>query len=238
MSKAAKNTILVVDDSPLVRGVVKRIVNGMGFCVREAENGEVAIDILSEIAPKCIISDICMPVKDGFQVLEFARSQEHPVPVILISSIPFDQEELSQRGARGFLSKPFRMDEARALITRVISENNLSDRRRHPRVEIKLPISINDLSGGAFRGTSGNLSSAGIKIVLDFNDNSLPHQFSIDIYIEGTQFFIRDVEKVWEKSDESKQLSIGCRFNEISDEATAWLKKILSADNFCPDYPV
>jgi CheY-like chemotaxis protein len=238
MIEATSNTILIVDDSDLVRRVLKRIVNRMGFSVREAENGEVAIGILSTIAPTCVISDVCMPVKDGFQVLEFTLSQKHPVPIILTSSIPFDREELYQRGVKGFLSKPFQLDEAQSLITRVINKNNLSDRRRHSRVEIRLPISINDLSGAFFHGRSSNLSKEGIKIVLDFNENSLPRHFAINVYIDGTHFCIQKVEKVWEVTEESNRLSVGCRFNEISDDATAWLKKILSADHICPDYPV
>lgn len=238
MIETAKNTILIVDDSPLVRGVMKRIVTRMGFSVREANNGEAAINILSAIAPTCIISDVCMPVKDGFQVLEFALSQEQPAPVILTSSIPFDREELYQRGAKGFISKPFLLKEAQALINRVISEGHLADRRKHSRVEIRLPISINDLSGAFFRGRSSNLSREGIKIVLDFNESPLPRQFSIDVYINGTNFPIQRVEKVWEVTGESNRLSIGCRFNEISDDADTWLKKILSVDNLSPDHPV
>jgi len=238
MIESAKNTILIVDDSDLIRGVLKQLVNRMGFSVREAENGEVAINILSAIAPTCVISDVCMPAKDGFQVLEFALSQESPIPVILTSSIPFDREELYQRGVKGFLSKPFLMAEAQSLINMVISENSLSDRRRYSRVEIKLPISINDLSGDFFRGTSNNLSQGGIKIGLDFNETPLPRHFSIDVHIDGTHFLIQKVEKVWEVTEESNRKSIGCKFNEISDDATGWLKKILSADNLCPDYPV
>ncbi|MEA1927953.1 MAG: response regulator [Candidatus Auribacterota bacterium] len=237
MTDTAKNTILIVDDSSLIRGSLKRIVNHMGFSVREAENGEVAINILSAFTPTCIISDIRMPIKDGFQVLDFALRQENPVPVILSSSIPFNREELFQRGVKGFLPKPYLMEEAQSLITRVISENNSPNRRRHSRIEIKLPVSFNDLSGDFFRGTSSNLSKRGIKVVLNFNEPSPPRQFSINIYIDDTHFFIRKVEKVWEAMEESNRLSIGCRFDEISDDADAWLEKILPADNLSSDFP-
>ncbi len=72
---------------------------------REAENGEVAINLLSEIEPACIISDICMPVKDGFHILKFIRRRERRIPVILIPSIPFDWEELFQLGAKEFIQR-------------------------------------------------------------------------------------------------------------------------------------
>lgn len=225
------NTVLIADDSSVTREVVKRVVTQMGYTVREAENGDRAISILSETSPVCVISDVCMPVKDGFAVLEYTLRRERNVPVILISSIPFDREELIDRGVKGFLLKPFLASELQNLVSRVIREDARPERRKDRRLEITLPISINDISGGFYRGLSTNISKGGIKFTLNFDSASLPRYFSMDVHISGTHFFIKKVEKIWESADGSDRVSIGGRFSDMSDEATDWLRKILSTEN-------
>lgn len=238
MIKPDNKTILIVDDSDLIRKVLKEVILRLGFSVLEASNGEEAINILSYVLPACIISDIYMPVKDGFQVLDFSLRQKHRVPVILASTDSFDQDELYQRGAAGFLSKPFLPSDVENLVSKIIPTGPSPERRKYFRQNIKLPISINDISGAYFRGTSCDLSRRGIKINLDREENTPPRYFSIDIYVNGTHFFIRKVEKMWETTDKLNHRSIGCRFNELSPEADIELEELLSEDKFYSDSPV
>lgn len=62
--------ILLVDDSAVLRKIVSFNLKKEGYEVIEAENGQIALEKLSEFTPDLIVLDIMMPVMDGFTVLK------------------------------------------------------------------------------------------------------------------------------------------------------------------------
>jgi excisionase family DNA binding protein len=107
--------VLLVDDDPQVREVVRLNLEMEGYAVREAGNAEDGLAALEDEAPDLILLDVMMPQVDGWEMLR--RVQERhgvgSIPVVMFSGQLDAGPEAVQRGAQGFVGKPF---DLRALI--------------------------------------------------------------------------------------------------------------------------
>jgi len=107
--------VLVVDDNCQVREVVRVNLEMEGYAVREAANAEDGLAALEEEVPDLILLDVMMPQVDGWEMLR--RVQERhgvgSIPVVMFSGYLEAGDEAAERGARGFVGKPF---DLRALI--------------------------------------------------------------------------------------------------------------------------
>jgi two-component system chemotaxis response regulator CheY len=88
---------LVVDDSRVVRKAARRIVETLGFTVREAEDGAQALAACREAMPKVVLLDWNMPVMDGISFLRAARAEFGPDRPV----------EALEAGAQEYIMKPF-----------------------------------------------------------------------------------------------------------------------------------
>ena len=101
--------ILVVDDEPRMRKLVKDFLTVKGFQVIEAEDGEQAIDIFFEEKDiALILLDVMMPKMDGWEVLKTIR-QYSQIPILMLTARGEEQDELLgfKLGADEYISKPF-----------------------------------------------------------------------------------------------------------------------------------
>jgi excisionase family DNA binding protein len=107
--------VLLVDDDAQVREVVRINLEMEGYAVREAANAEDGLAALEDEAPDLILLDVMMPQVDGWEMLR--RVQERhgvgSIPVVMFSGQLDAGNEAVQRGAQGFVGKPF---DLRALI--------------------------------------------------------------------------------------------------------------------------
>jgi twitching motility two-component system response regulator PilH len=107
--------ILVVDDEPLLRTILKDALEEAGYAVVLAENGQTAIDRARTDRPDCIVMDIIMPGLDGFEACTTMKADPvlAAIPVFLISATKdlrvVDRAE--QVGAAGILPKPVPVEE-------------------------------------------------------------------------------------------------------------------------------
>jgi CheY-like chemotaxis protein len=87
--------LLVVDDDPAARQLVRRTLEPSGWTVREAENGRDALDRVADAAPDLIVLDLMMPVLDGFGFLRELRRGEagRAIPVIVLTAKEVTPEE-------------------------------------------------------------------------------------------------------------------------------------------------
>jgi two-component system chemotaxis response regulator CheY len=102
---------LVVDDSRVVRKAARRVLEGFGFAVREAEDGAQALDALRSAMPDLVLLDWNMPVMDGISFLRAARS-EHGMerPLVMLCTTENTQDRILQAleaGAQEYVMKPF-----------------------------------------------------------------------------------------------------------------------------------
>ncbi len=121
--------VLIVDDSPSIRLVVKKVILMSGFDVGEyfeAANGKDALSVLEKNWADIILTDIHMPVMDGISF--FKEVLKHPImssiPVIFITTEGRDEgiEETRKMGARGYITKPFKPEEIRKVMVEILGE--------------------------------------------------------------------------------------------------------------------
>lgn len=101
--------ILVADDDPSIRVVLKRCLSKAGHTVTAVEDGAAAQRALQETKFDVLITDINMPRVDGYELLEHV-SQRHPEMIVLVmtSDASFDRiRQAFDLSAVGFLPKPF-----------------------------------------------------------------------------------------------------------------------------------
>ncbi|WP_417912384.1 Hpt domain-containing protein [Candidatus Electronema sp. TJ] len=123
--------VLVVDDSISVRKVVSNFLLQQGWQPTVARNGIEALEHIREEKPDLVLLDVEMPRMNGFEVLQALQSQPEfqSIPVIMLTSRSADKyrEKASQLGARGFMTKPFKEDEAVDLIRSMTSGQTLAE---------------------------------------------------------------------------------------------------------------
>ncbi|OCQ97994.1 hypothetical protein BCD67_02385 [Oscillatoriales cyanobacterium USR001] len=110
-----RRQILVVDDRWENRSVIVNLLTPVGFEVVEATNGNEGLEKVIELIPDLIITDLVMPVMDGFQLLRRLRSDEKFKEIIVIVSsasvFETDQYKSLDAGANAFLPKPVQVSE-------------------------------------------------------------------------------------------------------------------------------
>lgn len=112
--------VLVIDDEPMLRKVVGRILGEEGYDVCHAADGVQGLALLREAKPDLVLLDVRMPGIDGHSTLDQIR-QESEVPVIMVSAA-YDLDSVRKAlalGADGYIRKPFGVKE---LVARVQSK--------------------------------------------------------------------------------------------------------------------
>ena len=104
-------TCLVVDDSTVVRKVARRILEKHGFTVREAENGQKALEACRAEMPRAVLLDRNMPVLDGIGFLKTLRAEFGPDdPIVVMCTTEAAMERILEgieAGAQEYVMKPF-----------------------------------------------------------------------------------------------------------------------------------
>lgn len=100
-------TVLVVDDSDDIRQLFRRYLSGTSYRVVEARGGDEGLDLLARVRPACVILDVMMPARDGWEVLQTLRSHPETADVPVVVCTVLRQRELAlSLGATGYLAKP------------------------------------------------------------------------------------------------------------------------------------
>ena len=106
-----QRTCLVVDDSLVVRKAARRIIEGFGFTVREAKDGQEALAACRESLPDRVLLDWNMPVMDGITFLRAARAEFGPErPRVVLCTTEAELARIVQAleaGAQEYVMKPF-----------------------------------------------------------------------------------------------------------------------------------
>ena len=106
--------ILVVDDDPKIRGMVKLVLETEGYEVDLAADGYAALRAVEATEPDCVVLDVMMPGLDGHAVLSRIRSSARAsTPVVMLTAAADDDQAWAawSKGVDYFLAKPFDADE-------------------------------------------------------------------------------------------------------------------------------
>jgi two-component system KDP operon response regulator KdpE len=109
---AAPIRVLVVDDEPPIRKLLRMGLTAHGYQILEAPNGKTALELLKE-APDLIILDLGLPDVHGHDLLQTIRARNESVPIVVLSSRSDEAGKVQalDLGADDYVTKPFGMDE-------------------------------------------------------------------------------------------------------------------------------
>lgn len=141
----SKPIILIVDDNVEIRAFIRSRLD-RGYAIFEAENGQDALIQALEQSPDLIISDVMMPVMDGFELLTSIRNNAalSHIPIILLTSKDDQQSKLKGLSdlADDYITKPFDVQELALRVQRLLEIRTILQ-RRFTSADLPTPLNTN-----------------------------------------------------------------------------------------------
>lgn len=120
-------TIMVVEDYDDTRMLLKQGLEGLGYNVLEASNGQEAVDIAGREHPDLILMDLDLPILDGIAATQRIRQQSEleKVPIVAVTAYPLSYSHVKAfaRGCDEYMAKPIDMAELARLVNRYLRPN-------------------------------------------------------------------------------------------------------------------
>lgn len=117
--------LLVVDDEPNLLRAIAAVLRGKGFEVSTARNGQDALLQIAKSLPDLIVSDVRMPVMDGYRLARQLRAAPHTklIPIVFLTAKDETEDRIEgfQSGVDVYLTKPFEPDELIAVIQNILT---------------------------------------------------------------------------------------------------------------------
>ena len=109
---AAPLKVLVVDDEPPIRKLLRMGLSSQGYDILEAPNGKTSLELLAQ-NPDLVILDLGLPDMQGLELLRMMRARNEAVPIVVLSSRGDEVGKVQalDLGADDYITKPFGMDE-------------------------------------------------------------------------------------------------------------------------------
>jgi len=116
--------VLIVDDEPFVRHLIRDTLKTRGFATGSAANGVEALEELAKEPYDLVISDVVMPEMEGFELLKRVKKDYPGLKVIILTgySSQHDISDFLLYGADEYLTKPFQVNELLAAVEKVIGD--------------------------------------------------------------------------------------------------------------------
>ncbi|MCM2272916.1 MAG: response regulator [candidate division Zixibacteria bacterium] len=113
-------TVLAVDDEPMMRALLEKILARDGYRIITAEDGAMALSILESQPVSIVLSDIQMPKMSGFELLKVLKSRFPEVGVIMMTAFgdTFTVKDALLLGADEYITKPFKSYEISLVVER------------------------------------------------------------------------------------------------------------------------
>lgn len=133
--------VLLVDDNPINLQILYKTLQGCGYKLLIAKDGETALDIASRVSPSLILLDIMMPGMDGFEVCETLKQSPdtRDIAVIFLSALEDSSAKVKGFSVGGvdYISKPFQADEVVARVRNHIKIHRLERQLARRNVELE-----------------------------------------------------------------------------------------------------
>jgi two-component system, cell cycle response regulator DivK len=120
--------IVIADDDPVSRGLIRDVLEPQSYEVFEASNGEEALTMIAETRPDLVLLDIQMPVLDGYEVLKKLRAdvrfRDIPVAIVTALAMAGDRERALSVGSNAYITKPISVSALRAQVRTLLQGRN------------------------------------------------------------------------------------------------------------------
>lgn len=117
--------LLIVDDSSIMRMVIQKALSDMPNLevVGQAGDGKKALEIFKEKLPDIVTMDITMPEMDGLTCMEEILKIKRETKVLVVTALTKDGTSIQaiKKGAKGFITKPFTVDQMKEAFTRILT---------------------------------------------------------------------------------------------------------------------
>jgi two-component system alkaline phosphatase synthesis response regulator PhoP len=147
VTDAAKKKILVVEDEPDIRELVRYNLEHAGFRVVEAEDGESALHHVRTEQPSLVILDLMLPEGDGLEVCRILRGEREtallPIVVLTAKAGEVDRVLGLEFGADDYVTKPFSPRELVARVRAVLRRSEVTEPERPPAIYERGRLRIN-----------------------------------------------------------------------------------------------
>ncbi len=136
----APSTILVVEDDPDMRSLIRTFLEHIGYRVFTAGNADRAAQIFHSVPHiDLLITDLYMPGRSGMDLAHELKTQHHDLPILMISGGLVDQLQSSELIQQGwsFLAKPFLLPELLTTVSQILKSHGPTEQLqptavRHP----------------------------------------------------------------------------------------------------------
>ncbi len=122
-------TLMIVDDSNIIRNRIERSIQGLDIqVVATASDGAKAVEMFKEHKPDLVTMDLTMPNLDGLECIKQIRALSQNTSILVVSALSDRQTGLRalQYGARGFICKPFTDEQLVIALNKLISQQQKS----------------------------------------------------------------------------------------------------------------
>jgi len=123
-NEKSTRTIMIVEDYDDTRELLKQSLEGLGYSVLEAINGQEAVDIADREHPDLILMDLDLPILDGIAATQRIRQQSHmeSVPIVAVTAYPMSYSRVKAfaKGCNEYMAKPIDMSELENLVNRYL----------------------------------------------------------------------------------------------------------------------
>ena len=119
-----EKTILVVDDDPSIRFLLRLIFEGAGYRVTEAQNGISALIRIKDEMPDLLVTDMMMPVMDGGALIERLRSEASTAGMRILAVTANPRAQEAAGNADAVFGKPFDRSELLAIVSELLAEES------------------------------------------------------------------------------------------------------------------
>jgi DNA-binding NtrC family response regulator len=122
-------SLLIVEDEEKMRELLQKILTTDGYRVKTASNGSEALAMIEETPFDIVLSDVKMPGLNGIELLKAVKKITAETYVVIMTAFgTIDSAvEAMKQGAFDYVSKPFKMDEIRILMNKIMEEKALRE---------------------------------------------------------------------------------------------------------------
>ncbi len=127
-----KGTVLVLDDEEVMREILQTLLEGEGYRVKLAENGEEGLALARREPIDVAVVDVMLPDTSGIDVLDELKKSDPEMVVVMITAFASVETAITamKRGAFDYITKPFKNDEVLIVVSNGMKQRNLVNENR------------------------------------------------------------------------------------------------------------